>query len=152
MDYEQLDDTGLARLVANCIFEMTRGGRFASTALVTVNNVYPEISRRYSGKGDKGLLAALGYRVGHAQGLDVGRRQAILAFVYNYPLPLIRNSEYMIEWGEPKTSRRLSKIVSVIQFFIQESGDEPTHSRARAEWLADLEYLQGADFKVVGLN
>ena len=106
MDLSRLADDALARLVANCVFEAAGHGPRRALALAKLHRAYPEIERRSAGLDDKGLLALLGYRVGHRGGMAEERRRAVLAFVHRYPLPHVRGDAYMERLGEPGTDRR----------------------------------------------
>jgi hypothetical protein len=54
------------------------------------------------------------------------------------------NREYLNEWGEPKTARRLQKLAESIAAFTRNAKrrNEKNFSKAIQDWEADLAYLK----------
>jgi hypothetical protein len=143
---DALPDDALSRLVANCVFEAVRHGPRRAPALAKLHRAYPEIERRSARLDDKGLLALLGYRVGHREGMAEERRRAVLTFVHQYPLPRVRDARYMARWGEPGSECRRKQIEGVLEWFLRQHRGEPLLARACAEWAADLEFVRSPQF------
>lgn len=152
MDLSGLADDALSRLVADCVFEAMGGGPRRAAALAKLHRAYPEIERRSAGLDDKGLLALMGYRVGHRDGVAEERRRAVLAFVHRYPLPRVRADAYMERWGEPGTERRRRRIESILRWSVDRHRGDPLLGRACAEWAADLEFVRSARFEEAGAS
>ena len=143
LDFPRLADDALSRFVANCVHEAVGHGPRRALALAKLHHAYPEIERRSAGLDDKGLLALMGYRVGHREGIAEERRRVVLAFVHRYPLPRVRDGRYMAGWGEPGSERRRKRIEGVLEWFLRQHRGERLLSRACAEWAADLEFGRG---------
>ncbi|NVN50298.1 hypothetical protein [Mycolicibacterium hippocampi] len=93
-----------------------------------------------------GVLGALGYRVGR-NGLPQSERRTILAEVLT--VELVAGSpaanEYIKQWGEPDSVRRLQKMINSIAAFARNArrrtGD---FSEAIADWESDLQWLRSS--------
>lgn len=143
---DALADDALSRFVANCIHEAVAHGPKRGLALAKLHRAYPEIERRSAGLDDKGLLALMGYRVGHREGMAEERRRAVLAFVHQYPLPSVRDGRYTARWGEPGSECRRERIMRILEWFLRRHRGEPLLGRACAEWAADLEFVRSPRF------
>jgi hypothetical protein len=95
----------------------------------------------------KGLLSFLGYRVGR-NGLSEQERRAILDAVYCEELPPVDSSEYMAEWGRPRTGPRLQKLAESIAALTRNAKRRrgTDLSTAVDEWEADLQYLRAEHY------
>jgi hypothetical protein len=96
-------------------------------------------------KHEEGMLRHYGYKVG-IQGLDESERLKILDSIFLYPLIPMDDSEYVNEWGEPNTARRLQKLAESIAAFTRNAKrrNESSFSKAIQDWEADLAYLKKA--------
>ncbi len=90
-----------------------------------------------------GPLAALGYRVGK-NGETASRRKIILRQAYQSAVPVVADANYMAEWGEPATCRRLHKMARSIAAFASKAKNhrEANYAQAIYDWEADLEWLR----------
>ncbi|MBE9212911.1 WYL domain-containing protein [Plectonema cf. radiosum LEGE 06105] len=95
-------------------------------------------------KYEEGLLKHYGYKVGMS-GLSQRERWEILDTVFLQPLLInIDNVAYLKEWGEPKSARRLKKIVDSIATFTRNAKrrNQSSFSKAIEDWETDLTYLK----------
>ena len=79
---------------------------------------------------EKGLLSALGYRVGSVRGKKKILRQLILERVYKAQLPLVYCKAYMTEWGSPASSSRETKLTNVLNGFIESKRGDLSFNKA----------------------
>jgi len=88
-----------------------------------------------------GMLSHLGYKVG-ASGLERQERRELLDTVYADRLPPVNSQDYMSEWGEPHSARRLQKMAESIAAFVR-NGKRMAHPPKQAihDWESDLSYL-----------
>ncbi len=94
-------------------------------------------------KYEQGLLKYYGYKVGRS-GLSHRERWEILDRVFSQPLLEIDNAAYLNEWGEPKSAKRLQKIVDSIAAFTRNAKrrNRRSFSKAIQDWETDLAYLK----------
>jgi len=92
---------------------------------------------------ERGLLAALGYHVGHSQGQPSEIRRLILKYVLEGELPMIHSAEYMKEWSGPNSSARFQKLAQFLENMIEGSHAKPNSQLAVKQWREDIEWLQG---------
>jgi hypothetical protein len=59
------------------------------------------------------------------------------------PLSQVNSPEYMAEWGEPQSSRRLRKLANSMATFRNNAANRTAHDmvQATSEWRADLDWL-----------
>ena len=91
---------------------------------------------------EHGLLAELGYAVGH-RGLLQSRRRCLLCEVFEHTLPRVAPEKYIKQWGAPSSALRLRKLAATIAAFARNAKrrrDPPTE--AIREWESDLEFLR----------
>ncbi|MEZ4776509.1 MAG: hypothetical protein R3D00_25260 [Bacteroidia bacterium] len=90
-----------------------------------------------------GMLGVLGYHVGK-KGLQQKDRWLILETVYFFDLPKINGETYHVEWGKPKTGKRLKKMANSIATFAKQAkkNSEKDYSIAINQWEDDLRYLK----------
>lgn len=91
---------------------------------------------------EQGLLGALGYHVGQSHGAATEMRRLILKFVLEGELPMIHSASYMLEWGEPNSSKRFEKLVRVLENLIEGNRRKPNSKLAVKQWSEDLEWLR----------
>jgi hypothetical protein len=91
----------------------------------------------------KGLLAAMGYRVG-SNDPGRGRRRDLLTRVFSGPLISVVSHEYMAEWGRDRTVARLSKLAWSIASFANNRlrALDGRPDEAVLTWREDLEWLR----------
>lgn len=91
----------------------------------------------------EGLLSYCGYKVG-ANGLPESQRRQILDKIFLQPLPYMKDSLYLSEWGEPNTYKRLKKLAESIAAFTRNAKRRKKRdlSKAIQEWESDLAYLK----------
>jgi len=98
-------------------------------------------------KYEEGLLKYYGYRVG-INGLSQSERWQILDTVFLYPLSQINSTvyshDYLSEWGEPKSAKRLKKLADSIATFSRNAKrrNQANMSTAIQDWETDLAYLK----------
>jgi hypothetical protein len=94
-------------------------------------------------KYEQGLLKHYGYKVGKS-GLSQTARWRILDRVFSQPLLQIDNAAYLSEWGEPKSAKRLQKMVDSIAAFTRNAKrrNRRSFSKAIQDWETDLAYLK----------
>jgi len=90
-----------------------------------------------------GLLSAVGYVTGR-NGRSTIERRSLLRDVFERSIPQNTNVENVIEWGFPRTSQRLRKLVHSLAAFVRQEkrnyrGD---YSVSISEREADLAYLK----------
>ena len=90
------------------------------------------------------VMRFLGYRTGKT-GATTDERRAILNYLYLGELPSVRSEAYMLEWGEPMTSKRLCKlaysICRAMEYGKEKSGKNHLGVAIR-EWKDDLKWLE----------
>ncbi|HLB79212.1 MAG TPA: hypothetical protein VJJ77_01800 [Dongiaceae bacterium] len=90
----------------------------------------------------EGMLAALGYHVGHAKGVPTPLRQRILKFVMEGQLPMVGSPAYTDEWGEPMSRKRLDKVISTLNLLADPGAQSQRNmERAMIEWSEDLDWV-----------
>jgi hypothetical protein len=93
---------------------------------------------------EEGLLRTIGYRVGN-DGIALQLRRDILNHVYiSDHLPMVKDVNYMLEWGEKKTAKRLLKIVNLLTYLCRSIKRKKDQDNARAilDWENDLDWLK----------
>lgn len=92
----------------------------------------------------KGMLAHMGYHVG-SNGKALTERRRILDKTYKEAhLPFVESDEYVAQWGEPYSSKRLKKIADSLATFTRNAklGNRRHMNTAIRDWESDLEYLR----------
>lgn len=116
-----------------------------------ITNVVPSfrVKRRQSSSYPRelGLLRFLGYSVGKSSRLSDNDRRNLLSRIYLTPLvpSLVFSKEYIDEWGEPGSSRRLYKIARSIAAFCNDAlrrSRWQDMSVAISHWQEDLAWLK----------
>jgi hypothetical protein len=91
---------------------------------------------------EMGMLGALGYHVGHAEGRPPRLRREILTFMLIGELPMVHSATYTEEWGEPGSLKRYRKLVRFLQNNIESNQTKPNMKLAVKDWTEDLAWLQ----------
>jgi len=91
---------------------------------------------------NRGLLYALGYRVGVTQDQSTKLRHRILQRIYLAKLPIVHSNSYMSEWGQPTTRKRNSRLALNISIFIEQKSKYRVYDRAIKTWLKDLRVVE----------
>ena len=86
-----------------------------------------------------GLLSTMGYKVG-IEGYKEKVRRKVLKDVISGPLPLVGNPDYMKEWGEDNSPKRIQKLSNCLIGFSSGKQHE-THYQAIKDWKDDLSWL-----------
>ncbi|NEQ34479.1 MAG: hypothetical protein F6K04_26460 [Leptolyngbya sp. SIO4C5] len=92
----------------------------------------------------RGLLRHCGYKVGK-EGLPQLKRINILDSIFLYTLPPMEDAEYLQEWGNPATEKRLKKLSDCLASFARNAKRKNKDGRldqAIQDWVADLNYIQ----------
>ena len=103
-----------------------------------------EAQRTPEGSGDlpeKGMLATLGYHVGHS-GEKRPVRRAILDYLMTEQLPMVDNPVYVAEWGGPLSKQRLDKFCRTIEALIRQNKNRPGMGLAVSDWQEDLVWVR----------
>lgn len=92
----------------------------------------------------EGVLAFMGYHVGHISTLTEGQRRRILDYVFLGPLPMVNGPDHMRSWGRPRTSTRLREIARSLARFARNAKQQPIGDwgKAISEWENDIAYLK----------
>lgn len=99
------------------------------------------------GEVDQSPLKQLGYTVGKTQGLPQGRRQKILRSAFADEIPWTHSDNYMAEWGQPRTRRRLWRMAHHLAWLARNRSRIPSHRIAVSEWATDLAFLRKTFFR-----
>jgi hypothetical protein len=83
-----------------------------------------------------GMLAALGYRVGHTEGKPPRVRRLTLQFMLEGELPMVHSANYTEEWGEAGSFKRYRKLVRFLQNNIANM------KQAVKDWSEDLAWVE----------
>lgn len=92
-------------------------------------------------------LHKIGYRVGRTDGAPTSTRREILDSAFNEKLPHVESKDYMAEWGQPGSRRRLRRIARLIAWQVggaRGRAEKLGHdmSAATRDWLDDLEWMK----------
>jgi len=99
------------------------------------------------GEVDQSPLKQLGYTVGKTQGLQQKFRQQILRSAFLGEMPWTHSAEYMAEWGQPGTRRRLWRIANHLAWLARRSSRLPSFRFAVGDWADDLTFMHREFFK-----
>lgn len=96
---------------------------------------------------EEGLLKFMGYAVGQLGAYRTRRRQ-VLDYVFNEKIPKVQSYDYMAEWGDPSSAKRLQKLANSLATFARNAKCRRTSDmeHAIAEWEEDLAYLKNTYF------
>lgn len=86
-------------------------------------------------------LPLLGYKVGQT-GVDEEARRDALRQAFEDSLHAVETFEYMEQWGEPGTPRRLRRIAEHLASLIRTRSGNPKFSEAIKDWTSDLKWLK----------
>ena len=89
----------------------------------------------------------MGYAVGQLGAYRTRRRQ-VLDYVFNEKIPKVQCYDYMAEWGDPSSAKRLQKLANSLATFARNAKRRRTSDmeHAIAEWEEDLAYLKNTYF------
>lgn len=90
-----------------------------------------------------GMLDAFDYHVGKTRGVPSGARRHILRFLFEERLPIVYDTAYTSEWGQPATAVRLQKLAETIAALVRNAKRNTGRDYAQAisEWEDDLSFL-----------
>jgi len=94
----------------------------------------------------KGLLKHFGYSVAADGPTERRRREILTQFLARNLRGLKFDSEYLAEWGEPRSCQRLQKIVYSLSSFANNAlrkADAPT--AAVRKWQADIDWIKAGN-------
>jgi hypothetical protein len=85
--------------------------------------------------------------VGRTDGAPTSTRREILDSAFNEKLPHVESKDYMAEWGQPGSRRRLRRIARLIAWQVggaRGRAEKLGHdmSAATRDWLDDLEWMK----------
>ena len=120
----------------------------ASEIKERLQEIHTELERRAYNeefvRPNQGLLSFYGYHVGSTDGKREGFRRKILIKIFKEEkLPLVGSFEYIDEWGEPESIKRLNKINNSLWGFL--NSNYPAYmnmTRPFKEWHADLKWIK----------
>jgi hypothetical protein len=86
------------------------------------------------------MLSYLGYHVGETQPTSQELRWHILVYAFECHLPPLHDRLYYSEWGQPKTSQRLSKVANTLAALTRNAKRRTAVSFGRAidDWEHDM--------------
>jgi hypothetical protein len=94
---------------------------------------------------EQGMLSFMGYRVGAGSTLTTMQRRGILTYVYLGELPMVIDTRYTQEWGEPKSRKRLMKLKNTLMSLIRNAQRRAGSMQiAIQEWQEDLRFIHEA--------
>ena len=93
------------------------------------------------GLSEESPLHSMGYSAGKS-GLGVRERRGILAEAFKGNLPWVESKEYMAEWGNPNTRRRLWRMAHHIAWLAGYHQSSPSMLHAVKDWESDLAFLE----------
>ena len=105
------------------------------------NGIYPGPSIFHHKKMDKdtGVLATMGYHVGNSSSLLPHQRREILRKAYEDYIPWVEGN-YMQNWGQPRTQKRLSRISKyLVDMIIKRTEAQNQYFQDNAVCIADWE-------------
>ncbi|MEI6819794.1 MAG: hypothetical protein WCL19_09360 [Verrucomicrobiota bacterium] len=107
----------------------------------------PQFVRGAYERVDESPIYRMGYVVGITNGLSAFHRQKLLREAYEGVIPQVEDADYMEEWGEPGTRKRLWRIGHHIAWLIRSRRSNPVMAYAVSDWEKDLEWLKIKYFK-----
>lgn len=90
-----------------------------------------------------GMLDAFDYHVGKTRGVPCSARRHILRFLFEERLPIVYDTAYTSEWGQPATAGRLQKLAETIAALVRNAKRNTgrDYVQAIADWEDDLSFL-----------
>jgi hypothetical protein len=91
----------------------------------------------------QGMLSYVGYKVG-ISGLDEPTRRHTLRAVFTQRIPNLVSFQYMQEWGEPNSGKRLKKLAESIAAFTRNAkrNGRASYKSSIEQWEQDLKFLK----------
>jgi hypothetical protein len=117
---------------------------------LTIVPAMPKVFQPFEEDGygvDESPLKKLGYTVGRTHGLPANERRVILKNAYLGPLKRVHSDEYMQDWGQPRTRRRLWRIANHLAWLARSKRNIPNFETAIDHWASDLRALEKDYFK-----
>jgi hypothetical protein len=89
------------------------------------------------------MLDILGYHVGETNPTPADTRGYILAYAFECYLPPLKDRFYYLEWGEPRTTKRLMKLANTLAALTRNAKQRNAMLYAKAidDWESDLRHL-----------
>lgn len=116
------------------------------TLVPTVPKVFKPLHEDRFGV-DQSPLKILGYAAGRTENLSASERQKILTEAYLGPLKRVHSDEYMRDWGQPRTRRRLWRIANHLAWQLRSKRNIDSMELAVDHWVSDLQELEKKFFK-----
>lgn len=144
-----LHDLDLVAMYQNCVRAVAENTRFAAAAQEKLGYITSEFRRRraladaghvFVEMPDVGMLSTIGYRVGNGGEREPSRRK-LLDYVMTAELPLVASVAYTRQWGEPRSSTRLWKLLRTLEGLAAGAEGRPSQALACTHWLEDRDYV-----------
>lgn len=93
-----------------------------------------------------GVLSAFRYKVGDGGITNAAKRQLILDYILEAPIPPIVDREYTMKWGEPNSPKRKKQLIRTLKGFVsgvkRRNYSRDQFLRAKTHWEEDIAYLE----------
>jgi len=94
-----------------------------------------------------GVLSAFRYRVGDGGITRASKRQLILDYILEAPIPPIVDREYTKKWGQPNSFTRMNKLIRTLKGLVagvnnKQAYNQDSFARAKSHWEQDIAYLE----------
>lgn len=106
------------------------------------NSLEESVSSGEWGSVQESPLLKMGYHVGITHGLPLDQRRTILERAFSGQLPFVESNDYMDEWGDPCTRRRLRRMAWHLALLVQTNSRPPSKAHAVTDWKRDLKWLR----------
>ena len=143
-------DLDLIEMYQNCMRAVVENTRFAAAAQEKLGYITAEFRRRraladaghvFVEMPDVGMLSMIGYRVGNGGEREPSRRR-LLDYVMTAELPLVHSIAYTRQWGEPRSSTRLWKLLRTLEGLAAGAEGRQRLALACTHWLEDRDYVE----------
>ena len=124
----------------------------------TKKKVFNELQKRVDNfkEGEKGLLmdaegvlSAFNYRVGDFGISSQSKRLSLLKLIIESPIPPIKDLDYIEEWGQPSSPKRLSKLKNTLIGLAsnRKKQNNPRWRKAIGHWEHDFSKIRSISFQ-----
>jgi len=124
----------------------------------TKKKVFNELQKRVDnfkegGKGllmdAEGVLSAFNYRVGDFGISSQSKRLSLLKLIIESPIPPIKDVDYIEEWGQPNSPKRLSKLKNTLIGLAsnRKKQNNPRWRKAIGHWEHDFSKIRSISFQ-----
>ena len=145
-----MPDLELAEMYKNCVRAIVENTRFAAAAEEKIGYINAEFRKRraladsghiFIEMPDVGMLSTIGYRVGNG-GERESLRRKLLDHVMTAELPLVDSLVYTRQWGEPRSSKRLWKLLRTLEGLAAGAEGRASQALACTHWREDRDYVE----------